>query len=302
MLKHLTALYTLTTSLLFSSCDILDTNGSIFSQLPGYNSTTAALTPYGQGCTNQNFRLDTGGKSYFVRMSSQPKETLGISFQNEIAMIHLGASLNLAPPIIAADADKGIIISQFIQGTPVDLRNKEKLAETMAIIKRLHSSQAQLPFLATPETFITHYLDIIARLNLPMTPEQQQLVAARPKLFMENLTPCHLDLKGENIIDDGQRLWLVDWEYGGMSDPLMDIAQLTPSESFNEAETLLALSYYDPQATQPTKDRLEKLRILSNIRIALWCLIMANTSTLDHPYERWTNELFHDIQTATTVD
>ena len=68
------------------------------------------------------------------------------------------------------------------------------------------------------------------------------------------------------------------------------------SENFTEEETMLALSFYDPQATVEMKQRLEQLRILSNMRIALWCLIMSRTSTLDHPYQQWTDELFLEIK------
>lgn len=72
------------------------------------------------------------------------------------------------------------------------------------------------------------------------------MIVKRPQPILDNFVPCHLNLKGDNILDDGKRLWLLDWEYGGASDPLLDRALLTPSENFSEEGHILALSYYDP--------------------------------------------------------
>lgn len=285
-------------SVLSATSDILQLYQPFFSQLPGWDEKTATIHPFGQGCTNQNYKLDVGCNSYFVRLQSLMKEILRLSFANEIELIQMAASLELSPPIILADAKKGIIIFPFIQGKPVDLRNPEKLDEAMNLLKKLHNSTATLSFQATPEDFISNYLEILQKQAIDLTPHQKQLIENRPRPALNQLVPCHLDLKGDNILDDGERLWLIDWEYGGMSDPLLDIAQLTPSENFSEEESLIALSFYDPHATIDMKDKLDQLRILSNMRIALWCLIMSHTSTLDRPYKQWVDELFLDIEKA----
>ena len=212
----------------------------------------------------------------------------------------LAAFLELSPPIILADAKQGIIILPFVEGKSVDLRNKEKLKDVMSLIKKLHDIKTTLSFQATPEDFICNYLEILQKQAIELSPHQKQLIENRPRPILDNLVPCHLDLKGDNILDDGKRLWLLDWEYGGMSDPLLDIAQLTPSENFSEEDSMLALSYYDQQANHEMKQKLNQLRILSNMRIALWCLIMSRTSVLDHPYQQWADELFFDIENALT--
>lgn len=220
------------------------------------------------------------------------------SFANEIELIQLASSLELSPPILLADAEQGIIIFPFIEAKPVNLRDKKKLNEVMQLIKKLHENTTILSFQATPEDFICKYLDILQKQNIDLTPLQKQLIDNRPRPILDELVPCHLDLKGDNILDDGKRLWLIDWEYGGMSYPLLDIAQLTPSENFSEEDSMIALSYYDPQATIEMKQKLDQLRILSNMRITLWCLIMSRTSTLDHPYQQWTDELFVEIKNS----
>lgn len=295
MFKLICAILTLFT---YAHSGILQSYRSSFSQLPHWNEKTAKIEPFGKGCTNQNYKLEVGDASYFVRLRSPVKEALEVSFAGEVELIQLATSLDLSPPIILADAEQGIIIFSFIEAKSVDLRNKEKLKEALQLIKKLHGSTATLSYQATPEDIISQYLGILQKLNIELTPYQQQLVDNRPRPVLDKLVPCHLDLKGDNLLDDGKRLWLVDWEYGGMSDPLLDIAQLTPSEGFSQEESLMALSYYDPNASVEMKQKLEQLRILSNIRIALWCLIMSHTSTLDHPYRQWVDELFLDVEKA----
>lgn len=298
MFKCVCIFFVLFSSTLSATSDILQLYQPFFSQLPGWNEKTAAIHPFGQGCTNQNYKLDVGFNSYFVRLHSPVKDILGLSFANEIELIKMAAFLELSPPIILADAKQGIIIFPFIEGQPVDLHNQEKLSEVMKLLKKLHESTTTLSFRATPEDFISNYLEILQKQAIDLSPLQKELIENRPRPILDKLVPCHLDLKGDNILDDGERLWILDWEYGGMSDPLLDIAQLTPSENFSEENSMLALECYDPQATDKMKKKLDQLRILSNMRIALWCLIMSHTSTLDHPYKQWADELFLDIENA----
>lgn len=216
----------------------------IFSQLPHWDKKSATIQSYGQGRTNQNYLLEVGGQGYFIRLGSPTREMLGLSFANEIELIQLAVSLELSPPILVADAEQGIIIFPFISGKPIDIRQRDKLAEAMQMIKKLHHSEPKLSFRATPEDFITHYLKVLTQLKIELSSKQQQLINNRPRPIYTELVSCHLNLCHDNFIDDGNRLWLIDWEYGGMSDPLLDIAQLTPSEYFSKEESMLALSLY----------------------------------------------------------
>lgn len=121
------------------------------------------------------------------------------------------------------------------------------------------------------------------------------MIAKRPRPVLSKLVPCHLDLKGDNLFDDGHRLWLIDWEYAGMSDPLFDLAMLAPTEDFSEAEIISVLEIYRSQSTSNDQLRLKQFTILANLRIALWCLIMAKISPLDCPYQEWAKDLFAKI-------
>jgi len=292
-LSLLISLYSL--SFLRADPSILQHYEAVFSQLPNWNVDIAELQPFGNGCTNQNYLLNLGCDRYFVRIGSHSKEILGLTFAKEIELILMAATLGISPPILVADALHGIIIFPFIESKPVNLRNKEKLANAIELLKKFHACDKTLSFTATPENIFDLYLKQLEKLDIKLSEHQKLLIAKRPIPTLMTLVPCHLDLKGENLLDDGNRLWLIDWEYGGMSDPLFDLATLAPAAGFSENELNTALELYAPRPTEELKQRLKQFRILANLRIALWCLIMSRMSTLDHPYQQWADELFDEV-------
>jgi thiamine kinase-like enzyme len=282
-------------SFLRADPSILQHYEAVFSQLPNWDIDLAELQPFGTGCTNQNYLLHLKGERYFVRIGSHSKEILGLTFAKEIELIQLASTLGISPPIIVADVLLEIIIFPFIESRPVNLRNKEKLANAIELLKKFHACDKILSFSTTPENIFDLYLKQIEQLDIKLSERQKLLIAKRPTPTLTTLVPCHLDLKGENLLDDGSRLWLIDWEYGGMSDPLFDLATLAPAAGFSEDELNRVLELYTPQPTQDLYMKLKQFRILANLRIALWCLIMSRSSTLDYPYQQWADELFDEV-------
>lgn len=275
-------------------CSILQDYETVFSKLPNWNIECAHIEPYGKGCTNQNYILSIEDECYFVRIGADAKKALGIPFEKEVELIKIAAALDLSPPLIHAEDE--IIIMPFIPSTTVNLHQPETLARALNLLKKLHASDCTLPYIITPESKIEGYLNQLAKMQISLTPYQQGLLDKRPRPAISKLVPCHLDFKGENILDDGKRFWLIDWEYGGMSDPLFDLSLLAPTEAFTPDELNAALELFIPNPTPDERLRFKQFCILSNLCNGLWCLIMSHVSSLDFPYEQWTNELFQDAE------
>lgn len=267
-------------------------SSSSFLQFPDWNKERD-LIPYGEGCTNQNYLLTREEGSYFVRFGSLAKEHLGLSIPKEREIIEKVSELGLSPPLLFSNDET--LVFPFIPSRPLNLHKKEELERAISLLKRLHESSITFSRTTTPEDLILAYLEKIDELHLTLTPDQAAIVAARPHPQLGTLTPCHLDVKGINYLDDGERLWLIDWEYGAMSDPLADLASLGPGDGFTPEELDQALSLYTPNPSEELQARFRDLCYLSNMRAALWCLIMAKVSPLDHPYRPWAEELFADL-------
>ncbi len=233
------------------------------------------------GATNENFCLKAKFLSYFIRLASSDRETLGASWEREETMHQIAAQLEIAPSIIAMDPQKGVFITSFIQGSCVNLRESESLQKIAFKMQRLHQSQKKSPFVSDPESIIQSYLGLIKNLG----PRALSLARKRPKVRLDNLVPCHLDLHSGNIIQNGEELMLIDWEYGGMSDPLFDVAILASTECFNDEEMRKLLSCYLPGYTSNDWKRLYDFRILADLRWGLWSLIQKEQSKLNVDYD-----------------
>ena len=94
------------------------------------------------------------------------------------------------------------------------------------------------------------------------------------------LVPCHNDLLALNFIDDGERTWIVDWEYAGMGDAYFDLANFTVNNELDADGERALLDGYgggDPRA-------LMLMRFMSDFREAMWGVVQQGISELDFDY------------------
>ncbi len=92
----------------------------------------------------------------------------------------------------------------------------------------------------------------------------------------------HNDLLPSNLIDDGERLWLIDWDYAGFSTPLFDLANLaTNSELAPDDERTLLRLYFGAEPAAGLARRFAGMRCVSLLRETLWSMAAEIHSTLD---------------------
>jgi thiamine kinase-like enzyme len=97
------------------------------------------------------------------------------------------------------------------------------------------------------------------------------------------LAPCHCDPLCENFLDDGARMWIVDWEYSGMNDPMWDLGDLSVEGQFNEAqEAEMLVSYFGGTPTATDHGRMVIYKAMCDLLWTLWGLIQhANKNPAD---------------------
>lgn len=188
-------------------------------------SSRPALEPVTTGRTNRNFIVRDGNRRYFARVGVDLPHH-GISRDAEARCAALAAEQGIAPPLRYASA--GILVTDFIDGGALgaaDAAAPAILERIGRLLRRLHdpAAPADLPVF-DPAAAARRYLD-----SLPddrLTPARRQrvleLLAAAPVSRANAM--IHADPIPENFIDDGQRLWLVDWEYAGRGEPAVDLA------------------------------------------------------------------------------
>jgi thiamine kinase-like enzyme len=87
----------------------------------------------------------------------------------------------------------------------------------------------------------------------------------------------HHDLLPANIIDDGKRLWLIDWEYGGFGTAMFDLANISANGSFDaQYDRLMLDHYFQGKDIEPLIKSFDAMKIASSLREMLWARISAH--------------------------
>jgi len=263
-----------------------------FETLPGWNAEEAVLEPFGNGMTNRNYRLTLGEFCYFVRVGSLSRDSLGTDYERERTVALFAAAADLAPPVLVENRELQLMVMPFIPSRPLNIRDPATLEKALILLKQLHATDPSLPYAETPEGIIQKYLVELERLDVPLTRAQEIILNARPSVTITHFVPCHLDVQSGNMLDDGERLWFIDWEYGALSDPFFDLATLASTNRFNleELDTLLAL--YAPHPSPELRHRFLQLVILADLRWALWSIIQTCQSNLHYDYKKEADHYF----------
>lgn len=241
------------------------------------------------GLTNHNFKVIFPKQTYFVRLASANGALLGLDLEREIACTNAAAELGIAPGIILYSPKERAIALPFIDAPPPK-KNRAGYQRLLTTLRKLHQSGVAFPTLFCPyraiEDYYWHATKLRAGQNIPDVPEILTIVHEIRSVIPQfrELSPCHLDLFNLNFLDDGQKIWIVDWEYSAMADPLFDLATLISSDrlSLSQMEELLELYLGCPMAEDYAY--LFLLCILADIRWWLWNYIQVEISDIPVPY------------------
>jgi thiamine kinase-like enzyme len=105
--------------------------------------------------------------------------------------------------------------------------------------------------------------------------------------------PCHNDLLTANFIDDGSRLWIVDWEYAGMGNRFFDLGNMAVKNGLQDGhEELLLAAYFGADPTDAQLAALRLMRLMASFWEAMWGTLQAIVSELDFDYGSYAAEHF----------
>lgn len=261
-------------SYLISSHDKwLELIASVF-QKPEYAITN--LKPLHFGMTNKSFLFQFEGENYIFRIPGEGTGVL-INRKQEYAVYQAIAPLKLSDKIIYFDPERGVKITKFIEGTHnADARNLHDLTLCMKTARLLHSSGLKVSHEFNFEERIQYYEKITKEKNGILYNDYAEVRAKMQELLdylktiEKDFTLTHIDLIPDNLLIHNDEVYLIDWEYAGMCDPLADLAMFAIYAYYenDELENLMHL-YFE---REPSKN--ERLRIYSYVALAgfLWAL------------------------------
>jgi thiamine kinase-like enzyme len=246
-----------------------------------------------EGLSNQNYRLVSSDRSFFVRCAPEQNSLLGTSIDNEWQVSSLTASFGLSPQVYFFDSEERVMISEWIniEDRKVNLRDSKSMQKFCALLRKLHSMSAPFPKLFSPFRCIREYARSAVESGAMLPESFEEIVFPKIEeieaafLGRTKLVPCHLDLYSLNVLDNGIRYYLTDWEYAAMSDPLFDLATTPSADLFSDEEMFQLLDVYlQRPSTRKERRDFYCMRILADARWALWAYIQEKISPIKAPY------------------
>ena len=236
------------------------------------------------GLTNLVHRVEAGGEALIVRIPGTGTEAY-IDRAVELHNARAAARAGVSAEILWADAASGVMVSHCIENvvtmTPELFRERAGApARAGEALARLHRSGETFEFRFELFAMIDDYLRLLSGKDVALPEGYHDIVAAaepvrealqkRPAA----LAPCHCDPLCENFLDDGARMWIVDWEYSGMNDPMWDLGDLSVEAGLDagrEAEMLRAWFGREPTAAET--GRVAIYKAMCDLLWTLWGLI-----------------------------
>ncbi|MCZ6875402.1 MAG: phosphotransferase family protein [bacterium] len=268
---------------------------TVLARVPQFTGKSTSHTPLEGGITNQNYKVDVDDAAYVVRIGGENTEVHGIHRPTEFKCAQAAFKTGIAPEIIAFLPEENVFVTQFITGrtlTDADIRRPDTLRQIVQLMKRYHAIKDFAGHFSVFD-ISQSYLTLATEFGSPLPDNISDIFALAQRFetalsqHQEPLVACHNDLLAANFIDDGERLWLLDWEYAGWGDRFFDLANLSVNNGFSDKEDHLLLTSYFGQYSRSTRARLKLTRILSDLREGLWGMVQWAVATLDFDYENY---------------
>jgi thiamine kinase-like enzyme len=259
------------------------------------------LEPLPGGLTNRNYAVSTGtGARYVARFFGRGSALLEIDRTAEYRNAQTAAQLGVGPRVVDYSPDEGVLLIEWIDGrtlTDADLDDPVQLGRVAASCRILHAGPR---FVGDFDIFDAQrrYLRIVTESGFRMPQdylsfgptarriEQVLRASARPA------APCHNDLLAANILDDGDRLRFVDYEYSGNNDPSFELGNIW-SEAALDVDRLehLVAAYLGRSSARETA-RARLFGLIAKYAWTLWASIQDAVSDVDFDYWQWGMEKY----------
>jgi thiamine kinase-like enzyme len=258
----------------------------------GLDAATARITRLG-GLTNLVFRVDAGGKSYCLRLPGKGTEEY-INRANEEQAARQAAGAGVSPAVLHFDATTGLMVTAFVRNAVTMSESLFKTrpgapARAGRAFRRLHESGAHFPFRFELFDMIDGYLKLLSAKDVQFPPGYHDVLkeaeTVRSALAARALpvVACHCDPLCENFLDTGERMWIVDWEYSGMNDPMWDLGDLSVEGAFDPGqEAQMIEAYFGGRPSPAQLGRIAVYKAMCDLLWTLWGLIQhANKNPAD---------------------
>jgi thiamine kinase-like enzyme len=277
--------------------------------LPCWNNPVR-IEPLSGGMTNLNFKVDDGAQSYVVRLGEDDPIHL-ISRRNEIASCQAAFAIGVSPQLVYHEA--GILVVRFIEGQvydEADVRKAHNLGRIVSLLKRFHHEMParfdQIAVMFWVFQVFRHYHNLLAKGQSAHSARLPELAQIGRELEAAvgpvEIVFGHNDLLPANFIDDGDKIWLIDFDYAGFNSPLFDLSNLASNNELSEdQEQAMLESYFGVAANRQTLASYHAMKCASLLRETLWSMVSELYSRVDMDFADYTLKNLQRFEAAYTA-
>lgn len=258
----------------------------------------AEITRVNGGASNINYKLQFGDEQLFMRIAPKEQEVYFADIAIEYQVLEGIKELGVAPKPVFFDASSRVLVTEFIShtGERTNLLDRNLRQKVMRELHNIEALDLKLPRTFKPyeqtmhlaalvgdeyaKAFAAEFGDALKRIDAILAEDSKK-------------TLCHLDLHGLNVLQSGDRLWLIDWEYAMMSHPFLTLASMASIERWSDEEMGRLLEDYMGSYSDEDFHHLYLYRIAIDLFWTAWNELQSRTSSINIPYHTW-KQLFED--------
>lgn len=273
---------------------------ALLDRIPAASGHPRTVEDLPGGLTNRNLKVISPQGAVVVRISASDGSLLSIDRDHEHANSTAAARAGVGAPVVDYLRDDGVLVVGFLEGRTLgnaDMLDPAILPRVADVCRRLHAGPR---FVNDFDMFEVQrrYLDVVRQHGfrlpdrylefMPVVDRIRGALDVRPPATV----PCNNDLLPENFIDDGERLWLIDYEYAGNNDPCFELGNIWSEAAMpvGHLEALVGAYYGRPSRARVARARL--LGLMSKYGWTLWASIQDGGRSADFDFWSWGMEKY----------
>jgi thiamine kinase-like enzyme len=279
---------------------LLDRLELVLTEVESLAGTPRDVSPLVGGLTNFNFKVVTPARTAVVRLSSTDGDLLAIDRDAENLNSRRAWQAGAAPAVLDYLPHRQALVVAWVEGHTLasdDLHDETMLRRVAEVVRTLHAGPRFVTDFDMAEVQ-RRYLAIVQERGfrmpdgyLDLLPEADRITKALAA-HAEPTVPCNNDLLAANLIDDGDRLWVIDYEYAGNNDPCFELGNLSSESDLTVDElTVLVDAYYGRHVAHAVA-RAQLYALLARYGWTLWASIQDAVSSIDFDFWSWGMEKY----------
>lgn len=264
----------------------------------------AIVTKLEGGLTNINYCIETTNAKYVMRVSNERSALLGINRENEEVNTARAHIAGVGASIAASLPAENVMVVEWVEAATLHAENFQAdallLRRVAAALKLLHSGPAFQGKFYFPDVR-KKYLQLVLKNNYflpdlyldiePLIIELENLLAVNP----EPLVPCNNDLLAENFMDDGKKIWIIDYEYAGQNEASFDIGNLAGECMLTDAQLSDFCDVYWQRHLPEKIARARAWSMVARYGWVLWASIQEAVSPISFNFRAWGKKKWDNV-------